>query len=245
MKTTAIALLFVVASSLSARAEQGRSFDDRPKISVSGEAAVEVKPDKIVIIFGIQTIDKDINIAKNQNNDILKSVLAAFKECDVKSKNIQTDQLTIQPRYESDYRKQILIGYFVQNTIQVTTDDTAKVEKLVSKALEAGVTQIDGIEFQTTEFKKYREQARVLALKAAKEKAENMAAVFGKSIGNPLQISENYSNMYGGYYSGWRGRGTSGMSQNVLQNVSGNGGEISGSIALGKILDPSGRQRNV
>lgn len=64
MKTTAIALLFVVASSLSARAEQGRSFDDRPKISVSGEAVVEVKPDKIVILFGIQTNDKDITIAK-------------------------------------------------------------------------------------------------------------------------------------------------------------------------------------
>lgn len=153
----------------------------------------------------------------------------------MKSKNIQTDQLSIQPRYENGYKKLNLIGYFVQNTIQVTTDDTAKVEELVSKALEAGVTQIDGIEFQTTKFKKYREQARVLALKAAKEKAENMAAVFGKSIGTPLQISENYSGMYGGYYSGWQGRGTSGMSQNVLQNVSGNGGEISGSIALGKI----------
>jgi uncharacterized protein YggE len=121
----------------------------------------------------------------------------------------------------------------------VTLAETAKVEELVTKVLQSGVNYIHGIDFQTTEFKKYREQARELALKAAKEKADRMAAVLGQSIGAPLQINENYGGSpWGYYYSSWSGWGygrAQGMTQNVVQNVAGGSGEISDTIALGKI----------
>jgi hypothetical protein len=38
--------------------------DDRPKITVDGEAVVNVVPDKILIRFGIETSDMDIELAK-------------------------------------------------------------------------------------------------------------------------------------------------------------------------------------
>ncbi len=66
-------------------------------------------------------------------------------------------------------------------------------EELVTKVLQAGVNYVHGIDFQTTEFKKYREQARNLALRAAKEKAEMMAGVLGQSAGAPIQINEDFS----------------------------------------------------
>ena len=68
-----------------------------------------------------------------------------------------------------------------------------------------GVNYIHGIDFQTTEFKKYREQARELALKAAKEKADKMAAVLGQSVGAPIQINESYSGSPWWYWSSWSG----------------------------------------
>ena len=67
----------------------------------------------------------------------------------------------------------------------------------MTNVLAAGVTNIHGIDFQTTEIKKYREQARELALKAAKEKAEKMAAVLGTIDRRPLQISESYLGGWG------------------------------------------------
>jgi len=127
----------------------------------------------------------------------------------------------------------------VRNTFVVTLAETGKVEGLVTKVLQAGVNYIHGIDFQSIEFKKYREQARELALKAAKEKAEKMAAVLNQSVGAPIQINENYSGSPWWYYSSWSGWGygrSHGMSQNVIQNVQGGGsGEISETIALGKI----------
>jgi len=220
-------------------AQQEQMYDDRPRITVNGEAAVSVKPDKIVVTFGIETWDANIMTAKRKNNDILKNAVVAIKESGIPEKEIQTDHLSIEPRYKNDYRKEGFIGYFVRNTFVVTLTEPDKVEELVTKVLQAGVNYIHGIDFQTTEFKKYREQARDLALKAAKEKAEKMSGVLGQSVGAPIQINENYSGSPWWYYSSWSGWGygrSQGMSQNVIQNVQGeSSGEMSDTIALGKI----------
>ena len=238
MKTIVVIAVLAIVIVCPVWAQQAPMYDSRPKITVNGEAVVNVKPDKIVITFGIETWDKDIMVAKQQNNAILKDAVAAIKKSGVPEKEIQTDHLSIEPRYKNDYRKEDFIGYFVRNTFVVTLAETGKIEGLVTKVLQAGVNYIHGIDFQSIEFKKYREQARELALKAAKEKAEKMAAVLNQSVGAPIQINENYSGSPWWYYSSWSGWGygrSHGMAQNVIQNVPGGAGEISETIALGKI----------
>lgn len=233
--TISLTLLFAVLLAGTARAQQP-AYDDRPKISVNGEAVVYARPDKIVATFGIETWDQNIVTAKEKNDAIQKKALAAFRAMGVPDKEIQTDHLSIEPRFrDSSYSKEGFIGYFVRNTLVVTLGDVGQVEELVTRTLQAGVTHIHGIQFETTEFKKYREQARELALKAAREKAEKMAAVLGQTVGTPVQIGEGYSGSY--YHSGWWGGSRhSVMSQNMIQNVDpGGGGEGGESVALGKI----------
>ena len=121
---------------------------------------------------------------------------------------------------------------------KITVNGEAVVNVKPDKIVINGVNYIHGIDFQTTEFKKYREQARELALKAAKEKAEKMAAVLGQSVGAPIQISESYSGSPWWYWSSWSGWGygrNQSMAQNVIENVPGDSGEISETVALGKI----------
>ena len=216
-------------------AQQGQAYEDRPKIAVNGEATVNVQPDKIVIALGIETWDMEIMAAKQKNNEILKKTLAVIHESGIPDKEVQTDHLSIEPRYRDNYRREDFLGYFVRNTLLVTLTETEKVEGLITKALQSGMNYIHGIDFQTTEFKKYREQARELALRAAREKAEKMAGVLGLSVGSPMQISETYSGSPWSYYSGWGYGRSSGMAQNTIQNVQGGPGEISETIALGKI----------
>jgi uncharacterized protein YggE len=238
MKSLLIIAFLIVLSICSIRAQQTQLFDDRPKITVNGEAVVKVQPDKIVITFGIETWDKNIMTAKQENNNIMKKVIVVIKESGIPDKDIQTDYLSIEPRYSDNYDKKNFIGYFVRNTFVVTLAEPDKVENLVTGVLQAGVNYIHSINFQTTEFKKYREQARELALKAAKEKAEKMAGTLDQLIGDPIQISEGYGGS-NWYYSSWNGWGygsrSNYMTQNVMQNIEGGTGEISETIALGKI----------
>lgn len=239
MKTKLITTFLIVTAMCSIRAQQTQLFDDRPKITVNGEAVVKVQPDQIIISFGIETWDKNIIVAKQENNEIMKKAVAVIKESGIPDKDIQTDHLSIEPRYDSNYEKKNFIGYFVRNTFVVTVAEPDKIENLVTGVLQSGVNYIHSINFQTTEFKKYREQARELALNAAKEKAEKMAGTLGQLIGNPIQISEGYGGSNWWYYSSWNGWGSGSrsnyMSQNVMQNIGSGTGEISETIALGKI----------
>lgn len=201
---------------------------EQPRITVNGEAVVYAQPDKVTVNFGVETWDNSIAAAKKKNNDVMKHAFAAIRDLGVENKDVQTDYLNVEPRYKDDYQKKNFLGYFVSNTMAVTIADPAKLEKLVEKLLEAGIENIDGIDFQVSGYKKYRELAREMALKAAQEKAEKMAAVLGRGIGAAMQISEGYSG-----WSGWGSRRQA-MTQNVAQEVPGGGGEP-GTIALGKI----------
>lgn len=223
-------MMMLVPTALLAQAAHG---EERARITVSGEAVVYVQPDKILVTLGIETWNKEVQLAKQENNEIQKRAMAAIKECGVATKDIQTDRLSIEPRYRgNNYTKDDFVGYFVRNSLVVTLKNSERLEDLITKVLDAGVTHIHGIDFQTTEFKKHRERARELALLAAKEKAQKMAAVLGQKIGAPLQITESGSPSW--YYSGWGGR-QGGMSQNAVQNVAGDGAAPTETIALGKI----------
>lgn len=230
MKMRIITLVLGVLAANPVWAQQSPTDDERPKITVSGEAVVNVKPDKVVLWFGIETNDNDIMVAKKKSAALLKSAFAAVKGCGVPEKDIQTDYLSIQPRWEDEMRgARRFSGYFTTNRVEVTLLDAEKLEGLVTSLLQAGVNYIYGIEFQTIKLKEYREQARELALRAAKEKAEKMAGVLGQSIGAPLQLSEVAS------APRYSSRSSYNVSQTVADSFSGGAGEATETVALGKI----------
>ncbi len=175
--------------------------DNRPRITVSGEAAVYAEPDKILISLGVEIWDAQMDAAKQKNDEIVKKAFAAILSCGLEKKAIQTDNITIEPTYKpyEGSRPRDIDGYCVRNSLTVTVDRVRLVEQVITRALESGVNHVNNIDFQTTKLRKYRDEARRMALKAAREKGENMAGVYGQTIGKPLQINENE------WYGCWNG----------------------------------------
>jgi uncharacterized protein YggE len=66
----------------------------------------------------------------------------------------------------------------------------SKYERLITKLLEAGVNRVDSVEFLVAEPRKYKDEARAKAIRAAREKALAMAGELGQTIGKPWDISE-------------------------------------------------------
>ena len=54
--------------------------------------------------------------------------------------------------------------------------------------MSAGANRIDGIEYQSSELRKYKDQARDEATKAAKEKAVALAQALGNQVGKTYSI---------------------------------------------------------
>ena len=56
--------------------------------------------------------------------------------------------------------------------------------------ISAGANQIGGIEYQSSDLRRYRDQARDAAALAAREKAEALAKALGNQIGKTYSIEE-------------------------------------------------------
>jgi uncharacterized protein YggE len=102
----------------------------------------------------------------------------------------------------------------------------SRIESLLSDVIKAGVNRLGGIEFRTTQLRKYKDQARQRAIKAAQEKAIALTKEIGQTIGKAYLINEEEAE--GGS-----------RSNNFLLNSSGSAtGDYSdeeGTIAIGQI----------
>jgi uncharacterized protein YggE len=202
-------------------------------ITVSGSAQVLVPPDEVILTLGVETSDMNMAIAKRQNDEIIQRVLAIATKYGVEPKHVQTDYVNIEPRYDTSTRKENFIGYFVRKTVEIRLRDISKFESLYSDVLEAGVNYVHGVEFRTTELRKFRDQARAMAIQAAQEKAAALASGVGQTTGRVKTIHEDSSNWWGSYNSWWRGYG--GAYQNVVQNAGGGQYTQEGTLAPGQI----------
>ncbi len=187
-------------------------------ITVTGDADVRVAPDEVILTLGVETWDKDLNIAKTQNDQRVQRILQLGQKFGIESKNVQTDYINIEPRYEDQWEHKNFIGYFVRKTVVITLRDTSKFENLLSDAL-ADANYVLGVEFRTTELRKYRDQAREMAIKAAQEKAADLSGQLGQKIGQPYTITEDQTWWWSGYNSAWGSRWGGAMAQNVVQTA--------------------------
>ena len=209
-----------------------RAEEDRV-INVTGDAEVRVVPDEVVITLGVETDDMQIDVAKEKNDERVQKVLALTEEYGIEPKHVQTEYIDIEPRYDYD---DVFLGYFVRKTIVVTLKDISLFEGFLTDALKEGVNYVHGIEFRTTELRKYRDQARDLAIQAAKEKAEDLAGALDQTVGLPRTITENRNWWWSSYGSWWGSRRGGSMAQNVIQNVGEPAATGEGAFAPGQVV---------
>jgi uncharacterized protein YggE len=233
-KLVAVILMLAFPLVVSAQSYGTGQEPNLPLITVTGEAEIRVIPDEIILSLGVETSDKSLDRSKAQNDERVKRVLALGPAMGIDPKHIQTGYIGIEPWYRT-YNQLESLEYRVRRTIGITLKDTAKFESLLSRALEAGVTNVHGIQFRTTELRKHRDAARALAIKAAREKADALAGELGQKIGKAFRISEYGSGWSSPY--GWWGSMGGNASSNAIQNSvsSGSGGSSEGTLALGQI----------
>lgn len=187
-------------------------------VTVTGEAEVRVVPDEVVLTLGVETWDQSLGRAKQANDAAVQRLLALAAESGIAPQHVQTDYVSIEPRYRDDYDKKNFIGYFVRKNVVVTLKDLGLYEEFLSEALEAGANYVHGVEFRTTELRKQRDRARSLAIRAAREKAEALAGELGKEIREPYRITEEGGGWWSPYGAWWGGRWGS-ATQNVVQET--------------------------
>ena len=189
-------------------------------INVSGTAVINVVPDRVLIQLGVQSNGLTPDLVEAENSAAIQKVMKAVQARGVAAKDIATDLYVIEPIYE-DYDSLYIKGYRINNVVAITLRDVRQTSPVIAAALKAGANQVLNVEFYTSELRKYRDQARELAMKAATEKANDLASAAGATAGCVLHISEN---TWSSYYGGWYGRSQNLWTQNTMQNATPSGG---------------------
>jgi uncharacterized protein YggE len=205
-------------------------------ISVSGAAVVNVPPDRAQIQLGVQSNGLTPRDVEDANTRATRRVIDVLKGLGIEAKDITTDWYVIDPIYD-DYNSLVIKGYRINNLVAVTLRDVSLVSRVIAVSLEAGANQVANVELYTSELRKYRDQARELAMQAANEKAQALANAAGADTGCVLSINENSWSYYNGW---WYGQNNTNLwAQNTVQNVAPTGnqgtGNDDGPVSLGQI----------
>lgn len=164
-------------------------------ITVNGEGKSAAMPDVAALSFGA-TIQRQENAktAMDKLARLMEGVLEAVRKAGVEDKDINTEQLSLNPAYDWKDGQQIARGYDASQSLRVKVRKLDLVSGVLAAATNAGANQAGGVNFVVDDPEKARTDARQRAIAQAQEKAGVLAAQLGMRLGKLKSFSEG-----GGY----------------------------------------------
>ena len=159
-----------------------------PMINVSGEGKVKVIPDQALVTLSIETKGTNAKEVKNENDKKMDAILKYIKKANIAKEDFQTQRVSLNPNYDYVKKKH---NYIATQTVQILLKDLAKYDELMEGLVDIGVNRIDNVEFKSSKMVGLQSEARKLAIKDAKSKAEDFVSVLNQKVGKAILISDN------------------------------------------------------
>jgi uncharacterized protein len=166
------------------------STDPRPgTISVTGTGTVTTEPDTATTTFGVVTQGSTAREAMLQNSEEMAKVIEALKRAGIASKDLQTQYVSLDPRYDNQGRE--VVGYSATNSVSAIVRDLAQAGAVIDTAVAAGANNVSGPSLSRDDQGKLYNDALERAVADARAKAEVLARAAGVSVGAVQSVAEN------------------------------------------------------
>lgn len=163
-------------------------------ITVSAEGKTTVTPDLAELSFSVVTQGNDPQTLSTKNNTQMNSVMQFLAAQKIATSDIQTTSYDLQPNYQYDKNgggNPVIVGYTLTQGVQVKIHDLTQVATVIGGLAPLGVNQIGGVNFTFEDQDALIAPARAQAIMKAQQKALEMAAAAGISLGSVVSMSEN------------------------------------------------------
>ena len=158
-------------------------------ISVVGNGKVTTVPDTASTSFGVTTQASDAQDAMQQNSREMAKVIAALKRAGVEAKDIQTQYVSLDARYDNDGHT--VVGYSASNSVSAIVRKLRDVGDVIDAGLAAGANNISGPSLAPSDRDKLYQDALADAIADARAKAAVLARAAGMTVGAVQSITEN------------------------------------------------------
>ena len=185
--------VILVLSLIFMQISYGQEVKQIPQIIVNGEGKVKVVPDQATIAATVETKGNNAKDVKKQNDEKIDAILKFIKKMNLAPADFKTQRVSLNPQYDYEKKKH---SYNATQTIEILLRDLSNYDELMEGLVNQGINRIDNVTFQSSKMKQYESEARKLAMKEAKLKAEDYVSVLGQKVGRALTISDNSQTYY-------------------------------------------------
>lgn len=181
------------------------SFNQQQKtITVSGTGEVFTTPDIAELSFSVSAEKKNVADAQKEVTETMNALVKDLGKIGINDSDIKTVNYMSYPRYEYELdtacagkvncgQKRVLVGYELSHNIVVKIRDLTTVGAVVQALGSAKVDSLNGPNFRVENMDEFEKEASALAIREAKQKAEDLARELGVRLGRVLAFNEGYS----------------------------------------------------
>jgi len=188
MKNIIISLLIVFSLSLSAQNEK----TGLRSIEVNGSAEMEVEPDEIVLVIGIQEYWEEEFEENSEPEDYKTKVPLAEIEDELikKMRKAGIDKKNVKVKNVGNYWRQRGKEFLFSKQLKVELNDFSKINDLIDILDAKGIRNMNIGELRNSKINKFKTQVKIEALKNAREKAKVLVESLGEELGEVITITE-------------------------------------------------------
>ena len=169
-------------------------------IWVNGQASIEIPADIAKVSIGVEVRKESVAEARNIAASTMDKMVKAIKNKGVQQEDIVTTQFSIYPQTTwievSDslgiHTEPRVVGYTVNNTLQVTLRDIDELGSVIDNAASAGgdLIRVNSIQFTVDNPTIYADQIRQEAAADAAARADLYARALGVTLGQLVYLTE-------------------------------------------------------
>ncbi len=188
MKKSILVLIMLFSFFMEAQNQQ-----PTPQVSVNGEGKIKVTPDRSNITFGIENIGKEATEVKKTNDETVDKVLKFIKKFGIPTSDYQTTNVSLNRDYDYEKKK---YNFRASQTITITLKDLLKYDNLMMGLVDNGINNITNVTFESSKIEDYKTEARKLAIKDAKHKADDYVVALGQKMGKAISVTDTTQSYY-------------------------------------------------
>jgi uncharacterized protein YggE len=160
-------------------------------ITVTGSGSVTVVPNRASFTFGVTTQGRTAAAALAENATEMRKVIAALKDAGIAPADIQTQSVSLSPRYSND--GETILGYTASNSVSATAKDINRAGAIVDAAVAAGANQVAGPSLTRADSGALYRRALKAAVADARSKAAAIASASRARLGGVRSVVEGSS----------------------------------------------------
>lgn len=187
--------LFATSHSVSAQDATPAAGVSPATVSVSGVGIVTTTPDTASVQLGVTVTQPTLADAQSQASTQMQAVIDALTAAGIEDKDIQTSTyyVSVVQNYDSNGNPSEVSNFQVQNMVNVVVRDIDSVGPVLDGAVEAGANTVYGVNFYLEDSSAATSEARALAVQDAQNRAQELAAAAGMTLGPVVSITEGFS----------------------------------------------------